>query len=58
MTPDPDQIRAHIDAVLAELPHLADDESGAADVDIDEMTRRLSEAHDMLVAALESTEKG
>lgn len=58
MTPDPDQIRAHTDAVLAELPDLADDENGAADLDIDQMARRLSEAHDILVAALESTEKG
>jgi hypothetical protein len=58
MTTQPDQIRAQIEAVLAELPDLADGDNGLADTDIDEITRRLSEAHDMLVRALESAEKG
>ena len=58
MTTEPDQIRAQIEAVLAVLPYLADGENGLVDTDIDEIARRLSEAHDMLVRALESAEKG
>jgi hypothetical protein len=54
MTIEPDQIRAQIDAALAELPDLAEPENGA----IDEIARRLSAAHDLLVHALESAEKG
>jgi hypothetical protein len=50
MTTDPDQIRAQIEALLTELPD-------PADADIDEIARRLSQAHDMLVRALESAEK-
>lgn len=49
MTTEPDQLRAQIDALLAELP-----DSG----DIDEAGRRLEQAHDVLVQALESVEKG
>jgi hypothetical protein len=51
MAAEPDDIRARIDALLAELP--AEIES-----DLDEMTRRLDEAHDVLVQALDSVEKG
>ncbi len=51
MQTDPDQIRAQIDALLAELPD-------PAEGDIDEIARRLSLAHDVLVRALESAEKG
>ena len=58
MTTEPEQIRAQIEAVLAELPDLADSQGGPVDADIDEIARRLSEAHDMLVRALESAEKG
>jgi hypothetical protein len=58
MTTEPDEIRARIDAVLAELPDPADAENGPAEADIEEIARRLSEAHDMLVQALESAEKG
>ncbi|UQX12538.1 hypothetical protein [Candidatus Mycobacterium methanotrophicum] len=58
MTTNPDQIRAQIDAVLAELPDLADVENVPAEADLEEVARRLSVAHDMLVQALESTEKG
>lgn len=61
MATEPDQIRAEIEALLAELPDFADGEHGPADIahtDIDEITRRLSDAHDMLVRALESAEKG
>lgn len=58
MSTEPDQIRAQLEAVLAQLPDLADGENGLVETDIDEITRRLSEAHDMLVRALESAEKG
>lgn len=50
-TTEPDQIRAQIDALLAELP-------AGAEADLDEIARGLSEAHDVLVHALESVEKG
>jgi hypothetical protein len=58
MSTDPDEIRARIDAVLAELPDLADVENVPTEADLEEIARRLSEAHDMLVQALESAEKG
>ena len=58
MTNDPDEIRARIDAVLAELPEPADAENMPAEADLEELARRLSEAHDVLVRALESAEKG
>lgn len=63
MNTDPEQIRARVDAVLADLPSLdaAIDpaEQGDLDVaDIDATGRRLEEAHQILVDALESVEKG
>jgi hypothetical protein len=59
MTPDPARIRAQIDDLLAGLPDIAADrESQLVEGDIDEIARRLSEAHDVLVRALESAEKG
>jgi hypothetical protein len=58
MTTEPDQIRAQIDAALAELPSIGAEITELADVDIDDMARRLEEAHDVLVHALESVEKG
>ncbi|MGO8966689.1 hypothetical protein [Mycobacterium sp.] len=58
MNTDPDEIRARIDAILAELPDPANVENMPAEADLEEMARRLSEAHDMLVQALESAEKG
>jgi hypothetical protein len=58
MTSDPDEIRARIGAVLAELPDLAVAGNGLVEADIEEIARRLSEAHDMLVQALDSAEKG
>jgi RecJ-like exonuclease len=58
MSTDPDEIRTQIDAVLAELPDPADVENMPAEADLEEIARRLSEAHDMLVQALESAEKG
>jgi hypothetical protein len=62
MTIDPDQIRAEINALLAQLPDAADIEAepgnGPSLADLEEMARRLSEAHDVLLRALESAEKG
>jgi hypothetical protein len=62
MTIDPDQIRAEINALLAQLPDPADMETGSANrpslAELEEMARRLSEAHDVLLRALESAEKG
>jgi hypothetical protein len=66
MTTDPDQIRAEINALLAQLPDPAEMtaestdglESGPSLADLEEMARRLSEAHDVLLRALESAEKG
>jgi hypothetical protein len=56
---DPAQIRAQIDDLLAGLPGTsADDANQLVDSDIDDIARRLSEAHDVLVRALESAEKG
>lgn len=58
MNTDPHAIRAQVDAVLADLPRI-DPESPEADaVDIDAHGRRLEEAHQILVDALESVEKG
>lgn len=58
MTTEPDQIRAQIDAVLAELPELTDDENELDEAKLEEIARRLSEAHETLVRALEMAEKG
>lgn len=53
MSADPDFIRTEVDALLAHLP---DAESGEAD--LDEVASCLEAAHDVLVRALESVEKG
>jgi hypothetical protein len=65
MTTDPDQIRAEINALLAQLPDPADitavraeSADGPSLADLEAMARRLSEAHDVLLRALESAEKG
>ncbi|OBF10029.1 hypothetical protein [Mycobacterium sp. 852002-10029_SCH5224772] len=61
MSIDPDQIRAEIDALLARLPQPDDQEDPDKVPSLDELeeiARRLSEAHDVLLAALESAEKG
>ncbi|OBH46118.1 hypothetical protein [Mycobacterium mantenii] len=61
MTIDPDQIRAEIDTLLARLPQPEDTEDPEKVPSLDELeeiARRLSEAHDVLLAALESAEKG
>ena len=57
MSTDPEEIRARIDAILAELPDPANSENMPTEADLEELARRLSEAHDMLVQALESAEK-
>ncbi len=66
MNTDPQQIRAQVDAVLAGLPPVDSGDSGdSGDRDdaaeaamIDAHARRLEEAHQILVDALESVEKG
>lgn len=61
MNIDPEQIRADIDELLAQLPDLADPENretGPSLAELEDIARRLSEAHDVLLAALESAEKG
>jgi hypothetical protein len=57
MTTDPEQLRAQVDSLLAELPD-ASTEDGLHGMEIDEVARRLEEVHDVLVEALESVEKG
>jgi hypothetical protein len=58
MITDPDEIRARIDAILAQLPDPGNVEKMPAEADLEEMARQLSEAHDLLVQALETAEKG
>ena len=68
MTTDPDQIRTDIAALLADLPDPAGaldaagqrvtDGSELAGADIETIAAKLEEAHDILVGALESVEKG
>jgi hypothetical protein len=60
MSTDPQQIRNQVAALLAELPDIAPesaDPGGVDDVNIDDVARRLEQAHDVLVQALESVEK-
>lgn len=56
MSTDPDQIRARIAELLADVPDPAVED--VADVDIDAIAARLEQAHELLVQALESVEKG
>lgn len=58
MTIDPDQIRAEIESLMAQLPDPADAAAGPSLAELEDIARRLSEAHDVLLAALESAEKG
>jgi hypothetical protein len=61
MSADPDQIRAQVAELLADVPDPAVEGSNFADLadsDIDAIAARLEEAHDLLVRALESVEKG
>ena len=57
MNTDPQQIRADVDQVLDELP-VDFDTDADTDADIDAVGRRLEQAHQILVDALESVEKG
>lgn len=52
MSTDPEQIRSVIDGLLAEIP-----EPGAQDGDLDVVAARLDQAHELLIAALESVER-
>jgi hypothetical protein len=58
MNIDPDQLRAEIDALLAQLPDTAEADHEPSLAELEEIARRLSEAHDVLLQALESAEKG
>jgi hypothetical protein len=58
MTPDPERIHAEIAVLLAELPDFTADGANFAAIDIDAVAARLEEAHELLVRALESVEKG
>lgn len=63
MSTDPLQIRAQVDTVLADLPRIDPEAFEDAGADsgvtaIDAVGRRLEEAHQILVDALESVEKG
>lgn len=58
MTTDPDQIRGQICELLAELPDPPPAGDDSADDQIDFVAARLEQAHDLLVRALESVEKG
>jgi hypothetical protein len=58
MTTDPNQIRAEISAILAQLPDIDPNSGATHEFDIDAVAQRLEEAHDVLVRALESVEKG
>ena len=58
MSIDPDQIRAQVAALLADLPDPAVEGADLSDAEIDVVAARLEEAHELLVRALESVEKG
>lgn len=58
MTTDPEQIRAEVAALLSDLPDFTAEETDLATLDIEAVAARLEEAHDVLVRALESVEKG
>ena len=69
MNTDPHAIRARVDALLADLPRIDPgndaapgdvdgDITGDTTGDIEAVGRRLEEAHQILVDALESVEKG
>lgn len=55
MTTDPDQIRAMVAALLADLPDPSADDT--EHVDVERIAASLEEAHDLLVRALESVER-
>jgi hypothetical protein len=53
MTTDPGQIRGELATLLAGLP-----DPDAPEADIEEIATRLEEAHEVLVQALQSVERG
>ena len=55
MTNDPDQIRAQVAELLGEPTDAASSDPAA---ELDSLVVRLEQAHDVLVRALESVEKG
>lgn len=57
MSTDPDQIRNQVGTLLAELPEIETGSANLDAMDIDEIARRLEQAHAVLVQALESVEK-
>jgi hypothetical protein len=61
MSTDPDQIRAQIAELLADVPDPAQEGSNLdelAESEIATIAARLEEAHDLLLRALESVERG
>jgi hypothetical protein len=53
MTSDPGQLRNELASMLADLP-----DPGAPDADIEVIAARLEQAHEVLVEALQSVERG
>jgi hypothetical protein len=58
MSTDPEHLGAEIAELLSDLPDMTADGTDLAALDIDSVAARLEEAHDVLVRALESVEKG
>ena len=58
MSTEPEQIQAEIAALLTQLPDITADGADLTDIDLDAIAARLEEAHELLVQALESVEKG
>lgn len=58
MNNDIDDVRQRIAALLAELPGEAELADLPAHSDLNALAQRLEEAHEILVRALESVEKG
>ncbi|WP_165604348.1 MULTISPECIES: hypothetical protein [Mycolicibacter] len=58
MNTEIDDVRERIAALLAELPGEAELAELPAHSDLNALAQRLEEAHEVLVAALESVEKG
>ncbi|CDP81697.1 MULTISPECIES: hypothetical protein [Mycolicibacterium] len=58
MSTDPDQLRAQVAEVLAGVPDPALGPSALEGMDIDVVAARLEQAHDLLVQALESVDRG
>jgi hypothetical protein len=58
MTTDPDELRAQVAEMLADLPDPAAAGAELGDADIDLLAAKLEQAHDLLVRALESVDRG